>query len=602
MLAEALEELSGVLKAGSLSQAASGRSREQVHAALVEWLGAEPHEEIIEFFTFAEQWVDTTIAPNVVLRRFDEPDSRESYVEASHEPWDEGHGASDGAGNAETPLDWIWAGVDHSGNRYAFAPASGGGAVPRVLQHSPGTFGMYVADRDGRASTLVTDWQELPSLAEWGSAVLEGHRSGAIVIADGTSRPSDVTPSTTVRWSYPWPPPVPHLPKTGPRLESTFTLERSRVKALALSPDHSQLMTGDHDGLIELWNPADGERLGGFASEYKGVRAVEWSPDGTAVVVTGDLGGSTCWVLASGQTRWTLAEGQVVPSPDHNTLLVTKYGDKARLWDVESQALAYESEPNVEYSQGFSATGEYVALIGAARGRSSGDLYIISTATGEVVFESSLRGTGEQHWAWGGGWSSNGHFAFAAGPEALMFDVDTQQVRAAPTGFRSLVSGMRWSPDGRHLVVIHQDDSIEVCSFDDHGQSADLVPLHATGIPFAKLARGARLNGTISWAPDSARLVSTLSTDRAGRIFDVASGEAEHLLQALPEWLGQLAWSPSGHLLISQSIGETHIWDASSGTNLHLLSEPCASKAAVWGPDDTYLIGLDSIVGRWDVR
>src|SRR5215510_9618904 len=57
---------------------------------------------------------------------------------------------------------------------------------------------------------------------------------------------------------------------------------------------------------------------------------------------------------------------------------------------------------------------------------------------------------------------------------------------------------------------------------------------------------------SVSWSPDGQH-VAAGSADRCIRIWNVTTGEVEHLLEGHQDWVQSVAWSPDGRQLASGS-------------------------------------------------
>jgi WD40 repeat protein len=107
----------------------------------------------------------------------------------------------------------------------------------------------------------------------------------------------------------------------------------------------------------------------------------------------------------------------------------------------------------------------------------------------------------------------------------------------------------------------------------------------------------------VSFSPDESRLAAA-GADNAVRVFDVASGRQELLIQQHADWVMAVAWSGDGTRLASASRDRTaRIYDAKSGELLVSFQEHGAPVQAVAfgaGANDVFTGGRDKRLRVWN--
>lgn len=162
-----------------------------------------------------------------------------------------------------------------------------------------------------------------------------------------------------------------------------------------------------------------------------------------------------------------------------------------------------------------------------------------------------------------------------------------------------------WSPDGAHVATFRHVSSWEVSVWDSAtGQKTQSISLKTdsrydpTWVP------------SISWSPDSSRLVVTID-EQCAKIVDVSSGAIVHSLDGHDDQLIWVAWSPDGRTIATRSGDRTvKIWDARQGTQLQSLGPVSAFTHDIhsmvsWSPDSTQIAAGGTAgepVSIWDVK
>jgi serine/threonine protein kinase len=170
-----------------------------------------------------------------------------------------------------------------------------------------------------------------------------------------TSRMQEVAPLShdsapaTFLATLPSPPTLPPVtravPATGKSVPPVATAARfhgheGAIDAIAVSPDHSHILSGGEDGTMRLWDRATGKQLCLFSGVSSPVTAVAFSPDGTLAVSGSNDLAMRLWDVASGKPiasyeGHTGAIKSVAFCPDGRRLLSGGDDNTMRLWDRE---------------------------------------------------------------------------------------------------------------------------------------------------------------------------------------------------------------------------------------------------------------------------
>ncbi|CAI7662974.1 unnamed protein product [Penicillium pancosmium] len=172
-------------------------------------------------------------------------------------------------------------------------------------------------------------------------------------------------------------------------------------------------------------------------------------------------------------------------------------------------------------------------------------------------------------------------------------------------GHTQLPDYMTWSPDGRKLAPTSSDMKIKIWDATD-GKCIVTVERHVDiTLPDSKCHD----NNPVQWSPDGNQL-SSLSVDRALRVWDPATGQCKLVLGGDMRKIESHTWSPDGKKIATGSQNNTaHIWDSSTGKLLFTLNEDTLTHRdrqspvlVVWSPDGTQVASKshDTLIRIWD--
>jgi WD40 repeat protein len=122
------------------------------------------------------------------------------------------------------------------------------------------------------------------------------------------------------------------------------------VRALEFSPDGTALATsGAYERCVRLWDRQSARLIRSFGGHEMGTNGLAFSPDGTLLATVGNDGTGRVWNVATGALQ-TIVDGETpaVPSvrflPDGLTVATTRRCDNdVRLWDLKQHVGDYDS-------------------------------------------------------------------------------------------------------------------------------------------------------------------------------------------------------------------------------------------------------------------
>jgi dipeptidyl aminopeptidase/acylaminoacyl peptidase len=277
------------------------------------------------------------------------------------------------------------------------------------------------------------------------------------------------------------------------------------------------------------------------------------------------------------------------------------------------------------YAVRFSPAGDRVALATAA------STIIFDTSDGKQVAE--LKGKASSV-----AWSPDGSMLMVGTGDALRFwnvaDY-SKEFAAIPLDAQTLIIGLPrepFSPDGKRLVLLRQDDTAAVWQIDgprevaildghsapptdasfspDGGRVATaakdktvVVWDAATAKKIVKLEGHEKAIDQVSFSPDGARIL-TVGRDRTVRVWDAVSGGAIATLRHQADVEAATFDREGKRIVTGADDGVARVFDAASGTEIATLKEDGVEKvlSAGFSPDGTRIVtgSSDQYVRIWD--
>ena len=399
----------------------------------------------------------------------------------------------------------------------------------------------------------------------------------------------------------------------------------ARVLRAVFAPDGGRIATASADGTGRVWDAQTGASVATLSGHGAAVTDVAFSPDGTRVVTASRDKTARVWDAASGRELAVMAghDDALVRAeftPDGRRLATVSLDGTAKLWDasvrVDDDVPALANPTASVFSAAFSTDGTRLVTVSTA-----GPITVWDTATlTEVASFVSLSEYGRA----------------AIGPDGArvvtvftepgfcsnvwVWDVDTRAIQATLIGHRAEINDVAFSPEGKRIVTAAADGTARVW---DAATGAELVTLEApcdavfkaTFSPFGRwIATTSSDNAVRIWdaktgkeeeafagdlwldqvafAPEGDRLLAT--TDEAGLIWDVETGELAAALDGGVDGMGAMPYGPSGMRLVGISGNTARVWDATTGRGLltlpdvaYALFHPDGKRLLTVAPDNT---------------
>ncbi len=336
-----------------------------------------------------------------------------------------------------------------------------------------------------------------------------------------------------------------------------------RLRCMAFSPDGRRLATGGQDSVLRVWDAATGELLRTLWGHEYPVRFVAFLPsgDGTQLVSAGEDATIRLWDVTSPPVRSSLPSlrGPAAFLPDGRRLVCHAPPNQMVTHDLVEAAVSAPSWPCPEMPSAVAVSpdGRWVAGLGpeycALHDAQTGALKHCFPHPGYVAL----------------GFSPDGdQFAFAMDNNCVgVFNPATASSVATLDVGGLTPLALAFSPDGRWLAV---------------GDSGARVRLwdRAAGVWARTLEGHTQDVRSLAFSSDGA-LLATGGNDCTIRIWDVATGETVHRLVGHEYDVHSLAITPDGRRLLSGSYGSAKLWDVRTGTEIHSFQVGPAEQVGI---------------------
>ena len=414
---------------------------------------------------------------------------------------------------------------------------------------------------------------------------------------------------------------------------SLFTEILGIVFTVALSPDGTQLATGDAEGGLRLWQVRAGKLLLTLEGHQGWVWSVAFSADGQTLASCSSDKTIRLWDLQTGQCLQTLhghsgSIWSVAFSPD-GTLLASGGDESAvMLWDLRTGELAQQLPGH---------TGSILSVAFATADRlasGSADGTIRLWDLPSAACRHLLRGHTDRIWSVAsspdGEWLVSG----SADRTIRLWSIATGECLKAFEEHTDRVRSVKFGANGQTIVSSSDDQTVRVWDVST-GQCLNILRGHTNSVFAVALSADEQMIASGStdqtvrlWNAQTGRCLKTLtgytnsvfavvfspdgqtiasgSTDQTLRLWDSSTGQCRQRLSGHQGWVTSVAFHPDGDRLASSSADQTvKLWDARTGECLKTLQGHTNwVQSVAFSPDGELLAsgGDDRILRLWSLK
>ncbi len=374
-------------------------------------------------------------------------------------------------------------------------------------------------------------------------------------------------------------------------VDCVFTKTLGSILSVTFNPNGKLFATGDHHGVICVWEVVSGRELLICQGHLSEVRSVVFSPNGQILASGSGDASIKLWDIFTGECRHTL-QGHtnwvrsVAFSPNGQILASGGSDTDIKLWDISTGECCQTLQGHTSWvdSVAFSPNGQILA---SGSGDASIKLWDISTGECNQTIQghtSRVRSVA---------FSPNGQILASGSGDASikLWDISTGECNQTIQGHTSWVDSVAFSPNSQILASGSGDASIKLWDIST-GECCQTLQGHTDWIR------------SVTFSPDGNTLASG-SGNASIKLWDISTGECRHTLQGHTSWIRSVAFSPDGDTLASGSgDGTIKLLDMSTDKFYQTLQGHTSwVNSITFSPDGKVLASGsgDTSIKLWDI-
>jgi WD40 repeat protein len=441
--------------------------------------------------------------------------------------------------------------------------------------YSPDGESLAVSLEDGDISVYSTSgWEEVQTL--------KGHNKTVwrVVYSPQGSQIASASSDMTVRlWDV-----------GSGTYQHTLIGHTDGVKCVTFSPQGDQVASASDDKTVRFWDVATGDCHQTLSGHNAGVSCVTYSPRGD-LLASGSMDSTVrLWDVGSGDCRYILSGhndevSDVSYSPQDGQFASASHDRTIRIWDVETGVCrrVLSGHNSSVCSVTYSPNGRQVAsgsedgtvrlwdvearVCHRIKAHSSGVFSVVYSPEGNLV----ASGSGDK--------------------TVRLWDIPVETSRPASSRHAEDVLCIKYSPKGGEIVsrstesILFLDMMTRVMHREFRGHSGTVT--------------------SAVYSPHGNQMASG-GTDKTVRLWNMGTGECQHMLTGHSDWVNCIAYSPQRNQLASASNDTTvRLWDTETGSCLStLFGHSEAIFCVVYSPNGSQIASCsaDDTVRLWSIR
>ncbi|KAF9118002.1 hypothetical protein BGW39_001594, partial [Mortierella sp. 14UC] len=370
---------------------------------------------------------------------------------------------------------------------------------------------------------------------------------------------------------------------------------------VAFSPINQQLVYGDIDGTVSLWNFATDNTTLTMKGHAGIIRSVAFSPYGKQLASAGDdktvrlwnSGTGECVFILQGHTKMVLG---VAYSSDGQRLVSGSEDGTIRVWDPETrESVACWSIAHEEYSElAFSADGQWVAVT------LGGKIQITNTVTGELG--PILNTEGDSYAAF----SSNGQWIVTLRElrTLRLWDRLSGHLISSFSGHTDWILSCDISPSGSQIVSGDFRGHVRLWEVDTSRAIVDIDRPTETSRGIVDFERPTHSVVAVTYSPDGRSILSG-RLDQEVQQWESLTGECMPIRLKMDDDIWSFSLSPDGiQIAIGHDDGTIGLYNRQAGPAVcTLLGHTSRVTQLVYSPCGRWIVSSSAKEARlWDLH
>ena len=358
------------------------------------------------------------------------------------------------------------------------------------------------------------------------------------------------------------------------------------VRAVAVSPDGSKVLTGSSDNMVRLWDALTGVPIRTSSGHTGAIMSVAFSPDGEKVLTGGLDSTAKLWDILTGTEIHTFSGHMgyvysVALSPDGTKVLTGSRDGTAKLWDASSGAEIHTFVGHTDYVRSVAFSPDGTKVLTGSQDQTA-KLWNASSGEDVLTFQTNTVSV----FVYSVAFSPDGTKVLTGGYHAKLWDASSGAEIRTFSGHSMSVMSVAFSPDGAKVLTASYDHTARIW---EESSGAELLTFsgHTHGVL------------SVALSPDG---TDALTGDWGGlaRLWDIVSGAEIGTFGAhTGDNVNSVAFSPNEMKVLTIGVVGAKLWDVSSGTQIQTFG---GNLSGAFSPDGTKVLtgSQDGAIRLWD--